>query len=505
MKTSKQKIVTEDFENASEKTPDPYAVDFFGVEADSTAEKSADPNRRRKDSVKTGAKILRGSEWSKLLPQIGLQAAAASNKILGLPTQFDEAAEDGLKAVLSGLTRVAKKNITFERLSVSEVNLAAAARNPEAGSHCYLTVGDKLSRRRLLFVVETEFAAALIDLILGGTGQAAEILRPLSSIELTILEFISARILGEINQTDVRYTLREVDNVFTGKFKPDERGGEIVFVLKIGELSGQVTILLPADFLRTPIGSAESVFGSDSADLKFNDLKRIAESFELKIQLGKTRIRGIDLPYLEKDDIILIEKPRRIRHDGMPGDIADEVLTYVGAGTNFGFKGILQNDPTGTDEDAEKYEISVIIDEIISERHIFSQPGREKMETKQEKTDDTNNEPAALAADSNEIRESTSDAPETGDVGAEATDETIDDETLATLENVLVNLRIQIGGRRLSLGELRKIRVGQILDLGCRPSDPVEIVTDQENKPIAAGELILIEEQLGVRLTKIFI
>jgi type III secretion protein Q len=79
------------------------------------------------------------------------------------------------------------------------------------------------------------------------------------------------------------------------------------------------------------------------------------------------------------------------------------------------------------------------------------------------------------------------------------------EETTAALENILVNLRVEIAGDKFSLREVQKLRAGQIINLGCRPTDTVRIVTDTSDQPVALGELVDIEGQLGVRLTRIFI
>ena len=79
------------------------------------------------------------------------------------------------------------------------------------------------------------------------------------------------------------------------------------------------------------------------------------------------------------------------------------------------------------------------------------------------------------------------------------------DENPAALENVLVTLRVELGAGKISLRDVQNLRAGQIISLGSRPTDPVRIVTDASDQPLATGELIEIEGQLGVRLTKIFI
>ncbi len=72
---------------------------------------------------------------------------------------------------------------------------------------------------------------------------------------------------------------------------------------------------------------------------------------------------------------------------------------------------------------------------------------------------------------------------------------------MIALENVMVDLRVQVAGRKISLQELGKLHAGQIIDLGCRPEDPVELVAENSDRPIASGELVKIEGQLGVTNT----
>ena len=87
----------------------------------------------------------------------------------------------------------------------------------------------------------------------------------------------------------------------------------------------------------------------------------------------------------------------------------------------------------------------------------------------------------------------------------------LDDATLGVAGGYDYNLGdkafagVEIAGDKISLREVQKLRSGQIINLGCRPTDAVRIVTDTSDQPVALGELVDIEGQLGVRLTRIFI
>ncbi|HWS54007.1 MAG TPA: FliM/FliN family flagellar motor C-terminal domain-containing protein, partial [Pyrinomonadaceae bacterium] len=75
-------------------------------------------------------------------------------------------------------------------------------------------------------------------------------------------------------------------------------------------------------------------------------------------------------------------------------------------------------------------------------------------------------------------------------------------EGAAALEGLLLTVHVELPARRISLEELSRLRVGQVLELGCRPTDPVELVA--EDRRVAAGELVDIEGRLGVRITSLY-
>ena len=69
------------------------------------------------------------------------------------------------------------------------------------------------------------------------------------------------------------------------------------------------------------------------------------------------------------------------------------------------------------------------------------------------------------------------------------------------LEEILLTVHVELAGRRLSLDELARLRVGQLLALDCQATDPVDLVAD--GRRIARGELVEIEGRLGVRVTQV--
>jgi flagellar motor switch protein FliN/FliY len=63
-----------------------------------------------------------------------------------------------------------------------------------------------------------------------------------------------------------------------------------------------------------------------------------------------------------------------------------------------------------------------------------------------------------------------------------------------------VNLVAVIGKMQMSVGDLMKCRLGQVLDLGRPPGETVDVVAN--GRLIARGELVDMDGQLGVRILK---
>ncbi len=69
------------------------------------------------------------------------------------------------------------------------------------------------------------------------------------------------------------------------------------------------------------------------------------------------------------------------------------------------------------------------------------------------------------------------------------------------LDGLLLTVHVELGARRVRLEDLAHLRAGQLIDLGCKATDTVDLVAD--GRRIARGELIDIEGRLGVRITRV--
>jgi flagellar motor switch protein FliN/FliY len=72
---------------------------------------------------------------------------------------------------------------------------------------------------------------------------------------------------------------------------------------------------------------------------------------------------------------------------------------------------------------------------------------------------------------------------------------------LRRLSDVPIDLTVEIGRTRLTVGETLDLRQGSILTLNRMAGEPVDLLVN--GTPIARGEVVVIDEQFGVRITDI--
>lgn len=82
-------------------------------------------------------------------------------------------------------------------------------------------------------------------------------------------------------------------------------------------------------------------------------------------------------------------------------------------------------------------------------------------------------------------------------VGADAGDGS----DLGRLQNVPVELAVEIGRTRMTIGEALALGPGSVVTVGRLAGDPVDLLVN--GRVIARGEVVAIDEELGLRITEI--
>lgn len=83
-------------------------------------------------------------------------------------------------------------------------------------------------------------------------------------------------------------------------------------------------------------------------------------------------------------------------------------------------------------------------------------------------------------------------------------DESVDERSgsdLRRLSAVPIDLSVEVGRTRLTIGETLELREGSVITLDRMADEPVDVLVN--GTPIARGEVVVIDEQFGLRLTHI--
>jgi len=470
----------EEFFNIKGEMPlDPFAVDIFGGKSVQTEEKNT-PSEIEEEEKKKDEKTKERPAWNANLPSLTAREVEFSRLLQILPKNLTRRAAVAIEETLARYTFQSSNHIKCQLASVSEVNLAEAIGRAAQTPQVFLTLGCQPENAVAVIALNADFASSVINLILGGQTADFAASRELSPIENVIIEFLGINILGEINKWlgQPVLCLQKVAGENPSVFDSFERGAESVFGVNFNGFAGTVTVFSGWSFLDGLDKTQNPLFEKKSTDKQIQTFEKIALKLGLRLPIGTTYLTADNLLYLEANDVILIEEPE----NAWAGDnLSGNLQVYVGSGKNFLLNGI--SVPDETDATGE---LTFKIKEILSSEE------RQKLTPTKLKMDEKETEETEIAGDT----------PEESENATEPAEET---ENAAILSNVLVNLRVEIAGGKISLNELQSLRSGQIISLGCRPTDPVRIATDSSDQPIAVGELVDIEGKLGVRVTRVFI
>ena len=75
------------------------------------------------------------------------------------------------------------------------------------------------------------------------------------------------------------------------------------------------------------------------------------------------------------------------------------------------------------------------------------------------------------------------------------------DDRLDAVHDVPVKVQAVLGRSRMPIGELLRLKAGMVVELDRRVGEPVDVFVN--NRLIARGEVVMIDNSLGVTLTEI--
>lgn len=212
---------------------------------------------------------------------------------------------------------------------------------------------------RMVLEVHPNIAYAMLDRLLGGTGNAPTKINALTEIETIIMERIFSRAFESLQEAwktvlDItpRMEALETNPQFMQIVSPNETIALISLSTKIGDTTGMINLCIPHVVLEPIMSklSAHQWFISEKKTRvpeEVDALKQRVSKAKLPIiaELGESKLTIFEFLGLSVGDVISLNKPV---HDGLAIKVGDK-LKYIGS--------------PGTMKDR----VAVQIDEIVSE------------------------------------------------------------------------------------------------------------------------------------------
>jgi type III secretion protein Q len=438
---------------------DPFAEDLFAA-------------RKLSEGDPTGpaAQFVVSSTWHSRLPKVTTAEAKASAEIATLPSEFYSSLRESVSGVFSRYLISSPDEISVTLTEFYEAEFSAALETQES-PRIFANFVCEPNRNPVSIEVDARFSIMLIDRMLGGSGDPPNSLRPLTTAELAVAEFLFLAAASELNQQIGAPLLRlenlseqppwatgAVGSAGSAVHELKQRGIVGAFRIDVGQVAGMARTYLPGSSL-TQINSALVKLRDAGAhrnslhlDAKVRGYARIVPDLPLTILIGKTELTREEFTLLECDDVMLVERPDLVWRGGrIWGSL--RVRVADGEGT------LILGDAADLTQSTIKLKVgSVAIGGSgeLGERLNM----REENETEDSLSEEANG-----------------------------------------IDGVMLTVRVELAARRLRLDELSRLRPNQVLDLGCQATDQVDLVVD--GRHVAHGELVDIEGRLGVRIKQV--
>jgi type III secretion system YscQ/HrcQ family protein len=370
-----------------------------------------------------------------------------------------------LGAVLERYLKVPCGMSASEIRPVSRTDLAALI--PQ--TTCLLALGAAPSEHKILVELDMALAGFTIDRLLGGNGDAGQILRPLTEIEEGVLSFVILKLLQHMNtgwQNGQQLAL-SLDRFATklGDMQALIDAGQSYHLIGVrivvGRTNGYARIFLPQALVAKSFATPPAQGAPTPQELDY--MRKVLPSLGELAVVGRVEAATLDLnpddiASLEVGDIIILEDHQLTK---AAGGLEGAAFVKFGTGVNGGARGRLVNEG-----DQTRLEILEIV--------IQEQPAEGSM-------------------------------AQTGDnAGGDEASQSSGDNMAGTaglLRDVPAPVIVELGRIRLNAAQVTRLKAGQIIRLPRGPNDPVDLVVN--GKLFARGELIEVDGELGVRLQQV--
>ena len=470
---AKEKIVPQG--EGETKAADPFASDIFAV---------ARPEENFTPEIAPKIEIEKPKALIRRLPKAARPAVDWNELRRNLPTDFSADLPRMLAESLAKYLNFGAGNpIEFLFLIERETNEIGAANN----NSWWLNVSIEASAAEFAVEIDDVFAAWLIDAMVGERRTDNTLIREFTPSEIAVLEFLAVNLTHEankiINAPLFKFSgLSRKNPVWTNKTNYSEN---FLLVSKWqtvhGFLNSIVKIYVTPETLNAlNTGENTLLTAAPRRNIMWNSLKNRVADVRARLFLGESQMTLADAAGLETGDVIL---PEKHNFSIAGGELAGGAEIFLGDGKQVKIFGSFVSSefrlPAAFVE-TDNNDNEILLRRIKSNR---------VLQIAVERFDESNAPQLLEKSMSNEAVETTENAAANHD-----------GEGIA-LENLAVTLRVELEARRLSLAEVAGLRINQIIELGVSAADPVNLLIDE--KVVARGELVEVEDRLGVRIVQI--
>lgn len=456
-------------------TVDPFSSDVFGVSPNSNASDTLveidvpiDVAVGRQPSLPT---------WAAKLPRVSRKLLESPVRENTLPEKLPDSLAKAIRKALNDVVFAGAGHIHCALESIAECDLTEESKQAATTGNLAIQVTFEPTESYASVVVGGGLVHQIIDEIFGTSGDQRS--NKISPIETAIVEFLAARVVGEMNESlgAELFSVGEATLSHSESFKGHKAGVKARIDLRTDTFSRSFRILMSQGFLSGAINAAEDLDADEPASVKPFSLDM---SVSLRAEIGSTRLDAATLSFLEPGDVVIVEESGL---KWIQGSLRGPLRMFAGTGHNFVLTGELN-----TNKNAEAGTMQVLLKNISSREAMNgSYEARFVMEEKKQ-------------VEANWDEENGVD--DNYEAGAETEEES---EISASLENLQLRLRVELGGKKISLREIKSLRAGQVINLERSATDSVNLVTDGSDETVAIGELVDIEGRLGVRIIRVFL
>lgn len=458
---------------------DPFASDIFaGAKTEENIETEIAPQA-----------AIEKPAWVWRLPKV-LPAAVDWNALRkNLPADFSGELPRKLADALGKLLNFGTANpVEFLFLTERETSEIAA---PDEDS-CWLNFGFEQSEAEFAVEIDDIFAVWLVDAMLGEKKSDREKIRNLTPSEIAVLEFLAVSLTHQANKIInaplfVFRSLSRKSPALANRMKNGDAETSLLVAnwqTVHGFLNSIVKIYAAPETLQALDANQNELLTAPPRRRKIWDalLNRVKE-LRVRLFLGDVSMTLADAAGLETGDVVLTGNYNfSLRDDELNGGAE----IYLGDGEHIKIAGSFvaaENEPAEF-EDASNGE-GILVRRVKSNQLLRVVVARFD------------------EAEAPQFFEKfmTNTEIESNGLGDETETEELDEGGGIALENLAVTLRVELEARRLSLEEVGNLRINQIIELGASAADPVNLLVD--NKIVARGELVEVENRLGVRIIQI--